>query len=423
MAYCENCGALLGENVKFCGQCGAPVKDGEEVKKYCKNCHAQLEPGAIFCPECGYRVQGHDKAGLGKNELEETRLKEAGAGDIEPDEGADAQKSVKNEYSKKAESAAGEARTDKKAVLISNAGLPVLLVLLIFIFSAWSGRFLNSYVIGAIIREWAVVGIAAAGTALVMLNGGVDLSVGAVMSVTAMIAGSLVHRMDMPFPVSILLALSFALGYGLLNGVCIAIFKIPFFITTLGMGVVLYGLSNIIGGYGGMYMLPGVLTQGTGIGWFLSILLLAAGASLIFLYKTDIGKGFCVSEEIEDISGNGAEGTARKTIFLYSLSGLSAGIAGLLLMLRVRQAYYVLGQNYELYAITAALLGGVYLKRGKGQFPAVLAGALLVAVWNIGITVCLGGARYDARVFEGLFLIAAVLYLQFTRKLYDRVKK
>ena len=350
-------------------------------------------------------------------------MKEAGAGDIEPDEGADAQKSVKNEYSKKAESAAGEARTDKKAVLISNAGLPVLLVLLIFIFSAWSGRFLNSYVIGVIIREWAVVGIAAAGTALVMLNGGVDLSVGAVMSVTAMIAGSLVHRMDMPFPVSILLALSFALGYGLLNGVCIAIFKIPFFITTLGMGVLLYGLSNIIGGYGGMYMLPGVLTQGTGIGWFLSILLLAAGASLIFLYKTGIGKGFCVSEEIEDISGNGAEGTARKTIFLYSLSGLSAGIAGLLLMLRVRQAYYVLGQNYELYAITAALLGGVYLKRGKGQFPAVLAGALLVAVWNIGITVCLGGARYNARVFEGLFLIAAVLYLQFTRKLYDRVKK
>ena len=337
MAYCENCGALLGENVKFCGQCGAPVKDGEEVKKYCKNCHAQLEPGAIFCPECGYRVQGHDKAGLGKNELEETRLKEAGAGDIEPDEGADAQKSVKNEYSKKAESAVGEERTDKKAVLISNAGLPVLLVLLIFIFSAWSGRFLNSYVIGNIIREWAVVGIAAAGTALVMLNGGVDLSVGAVMSVTAMTAGSLVHRMDMPFPVSILLALSFALGYGLLNGVCIAIFKIPFFITTLGMGVLLYGLSNIIGGYGGMYMLPGVLTQGTGIGWFLSILLLAAGASLIFLYKTGIGKGFCVSEEIEDISGNGAEGTARKTIFLYSLSGLSAGIAGLLLMLRVRQ--------------------------------------------------------------------------------------
>ena len=54
------------------------------------------------------------------------------------DEGADAQKSVKNEYSKKAESAAGEERTDKKAVLISNAGLPVLLVLLIFIFSAWS---------------------------------------------------------------------------------------------------------------------------------------------------------------------------------------------------------------------------------------------------------------------------------------------
>ena len=80
-------------------------------------------------------------------------------------------------------------------------------------------------------------------------------------------------------------------------------------------------------------------------------------------------------------------------------------------MLRVRQAYYVLGQNYELYAITAALLGGVYLKRGKGQFPAVLAGALLVAVWNIGITVCLGGARYNARVFEGLFLICCSCFV------------
>ena len=56
MQYCENCGALLRENAKFCDQCGASVKAGEEVKKYCKNCQAQLEPGALFCPECGYRV-------------------------------------------------------------------------------------------------------------------------------------------------------------------------------------------------------------------------------------------------------------------------------------------------------------------------------------------------------------------------------
>lgn len=56
MQYCENCGALLRENAKFCDQCGAPVKGGKEVKKYCKNCHAQLEQGALFCPECGYRV-------------------------------------------------------------------------------------------------------------------------------------------------------------------------------------------------------------------------------------------------------------------------------------------------------------------------------------------------------------------------------
>ena len=56
MAYCENCGALLPENVRFCGRCGAPVNMGAEVKRYCKNCHAQLEPGAVFCSECGYQV-------------------------------------------------------------------------------------------------------------------------------------------------------------------------------------------------------------------------------------------------------------------------------------------------------------------------------------------------------------------------------
>ena len=134
MAYCRNCGKQLADTDRFCRYCGALQPAAEILERRCGSCGAQLEEGAIFCPECGYRVQGHDKAGLGKNELEETRLKEAGAGDIEPDEGADAQKSVKNEYSKKAESAAGEARTDKKAVRISNAGLPVLLVLLIFIF-------------------------------------------------------------------------------------------------------------------------------------------------------------------------------------------------------------------------------------------------------------------------------------------------
>ena len=56
MTYCENCGAPLGENVKFCGQCGALVNTGTKTRKYCKNCHTELEPGAIFCPECGYRV-------------------------------------------------------------------------------------------------------------------------------------------------------------------------------------------------------------------------------------------------------------------------------------------------------------------------------------------------------------------------------
>ena len=69
--------------------------------------------------------------------------------------------------------------------------------------------------------------------------------------------------------------------------------------------------------------------------------------------------------------------------------------------------------------VLAAALALALERPMERTVPAVLAGALLVAVWNIGITVCLGGAR----VFEGLFLIAAVLYLQFTRKLYDRVKK
>ena len=57
MAYCENCGAPLPENIRFCGRCGAPVNVGAEVKRYCKNCHAELEPGAVFCSECGYRAE------------------------------------------------------------------------------------------------------------------------------------------------------------------------------------------------------------------------------------------------------------------------------------------------------------------------------------------------------------------------------
>ena len=56
MAYCENCGAPLSENVRFCGMCGAPVNMGAEAKKYCSNCHAELDPGAVFCAECGYQV-------------------------------------------------------------------------------------------------------------------------------------------------------------------------------------------------------------------------------------------------------------------------------------------------------------------------------------------------------------------------------
>ena len=55
--YCENCGASLRENAKFCDQCGTQVDAGAETKKYCSNCHAELEPRALFCLECGYRVE------------------------------------------------------------------------------------------------------------------------------------------------------------------------------------------------------------------------------------------------------------------------------------------------------------------------------------------------------------------------------
>jgi len=59
--YCENCGASLRENAKFCDQCGTQVDAGAETKKYCSNCHAELEPRALFCLECGYRVEAEPR--------------------------------------------------------------------------------------------------------------------------------------------------------------------------------------------------------------------------------------------------------------------------------------------------------------------------------------------------------------------------
>ena len=294
-----------------------------------------------------------------------------------------------------------------------------LIVLLVF-FSLASPNFLQTANILAILQATSVNGVLAIAATVVIITGGIDLSVGTLMTFTAVIAGVVLTFLGLAMPFGIVAAIAAGAACGFVSGSLIARMKIPPFIATLGMMLILKGLSLVISGTKPIYFndtpsFP-LLSTGSLIGAVVPGLPVPNGVVILFvlalaiswvLNRTTLGR-YCFAlgsnEEAVRLSGVNADGWK---VAIYALAGGICGIAGLLIASRLNSAQPALGLGYELDAIAAVVIGGTSLAGGRGSILGTIIGALIMSVLLNGLRI-LSVAQEWQTVVTGIIIIAAV---------------
>ncbi len=305
-----------------------------------------------------------------------------------------------------------------------------LIVLLVF-FSLASDKFLATGNVIGILQATSVNGVLAVAATLVIITGGIDLSVGTLMTFCAVIAGVVLTYWGMPLPLGILAALATGAVCGAISGTLIAKMRIPPFIATLGMMLILKGMSLVISGTKPIYfndtpLFPEIST-GSLVGDVLPWLPLPNGVLILFvlaivvsyiLNRTVLGRYTFALGSNEEAARLSGVNTDFWKITVYSLSGAICGLAGLIIASRLNSAQPALGQGYELDAIAAVVIGGTSLAGGRGSILGTLIGALIMSVLLNGLRI-LSVAQEWQTVVTGLIIIAAV-YADMMRRARSR---
>ncbi|MFN4154044.1 MAG: ABC transporter permease [Paracoccaceae bacterium] len=294
-----------------------------------------------------------------------------------------------------------------------------LIALLIF-FSVASPNFLQTSNMLAILQATSVNGVLAIAATLVIITGGIDLSVGTLMTFCAVMAGVILTNAGLPLPFGIIGAIAVGAACGTVSGTLVAKMKIPPFIATLGMMLILKGLSLIISGTKPIYFndTPGFSQISTGslIGKVFPAVPVPNGVLILFvlalvigyvLNRTVLGRYcFALGSNEEAVRLSGVNTDAWK-IAIYALAGSICGIAGLIIASRLNSAQPALGLGYELDAIAAVVIGGTSLAGGRGSILGTMIGALIMAVLLNGLRVMSVAQEWQTVVTGGI-IIAAV---------------
>jgi len=307
------------------------------------------------------------------------------------------------------------------------AGMSILLVLIgiamIFEALGWliigQSFLMNSQRLTIMILQVSVIGIIAVGVTQVIITGGIDLSSGSVVAMTAMIAASFAQTStwsravypsltDLPAIVPIGIGIAIGLLAGLINGLLISYTKIPPFIATLGMMVSARGVARW---YTNGQPVSGLEKSFTVIGsgiWPVVIFLVVAAIFHIVLRYTRYGKftyAIGANMQAARVSGINIE---RHLIKVYAIAGALAGLAGLVTAARAQTAQANMGINYELDAIAATVIGGTSLSGGSGRILGTIIGTAILGVMMSGFTFLRVDSYYQ-EIVKGVIIVAAVV--------------
>jgi ribose transport system permease protein len=276
-------------------------------------------------------------------------------------------------------------------------------------------------------NQIAVIAILAAGMTLVIIAGGIDLSVGSLVALSAVLGTLLIRQFagaESATPIGMVLcclAAILACGLvGMLSGLVITAFEVPSFIVTLGVMMMASGAAFLVSAGESIYQLPDSfvwLGRGAdlaGIPNAVVLMGLLYLATHLILTRTAFGRTvYAVGGNAEAARLAGVR-VSLVVVLVFALNGLLAGLGGVVMASQLKSGSPTYGQMYELYVIAAVVVGGTSLSGGEGNVFGTLLGALLIAVIQNGMNLT-GVESYTQRVVLGGIIIAAVLL--------DRIKR
>ena len=305
----------------------------------------------------------------------------------------------------------------------------IALIVIVVVFSALSPNYFTMENLLVMSRHVAVNAILAIGVLMVILNAGIDLSVGSTVGLTGVVAGYLLAGVKVPFwdsvaypAVWVVIICSLAIGglVGWVNGVLVSRFKVAPFVATLGTLYVVRGLALLITNGLTYPKLQGTPALGnTGFNWvgfetFLSIpvgiliMIVIAAAGSVMLNKTPFGRWLYASggnERAAELSGIPVK---KVQLSVYVISGVCAGVAGLIIASELTSATPQTGTSFELTAIAAVVIGGASLMGGRGNIRGTLLGAFVIGFLSDGLVI-IGVSQYWQMVFKGAVIVLAVM--------------
>ena len=301
------------------------------------------------------------------------------------------------------------------------------LILIIVVFSLASPNFLQFDNVVGILLATTVTGVLALGVTFVIITGGIDLSIGTVMTLSAVMTAIFLTEWHLPIPLGIVAGLATGALAGLVNGIFIAKLKIPSFIATLGMLNVAKGLALVISGLRPIYFNDTPAFNQAAMGSVVSavvpgldvpnIVLVFFGAAILaslVLSKTILGRyTFALGSNEEAARLSGVNVDVWK-MAVFTVAGIFSGIAGVLIGARLNSAQPSLGQGYELDAIAAAVIGGTSLSGGEGTILGTVIGAFIISTLTNGLRIMSVPQEWQTVVTGGIVIIA--VYLDIVRR-------
>jgi ribose transport system permease protein len=306
---------------------------------------------------------------------------------------------------------------DRLQQFLAFASLLVIFV----VFSVASPNFLTYGNVLAILYSTVVIGTLALGTTFVIITGGIDLSIGTGMALCAVMSGVMIVNADFPLLLGVLGTLLFGGLLGLINGINVALLKIPPFIATLAMMLVAQGLALVVSHSTPIYFndVPAYskISRGNLIPDFPNAVIILAVVAVIagvLLNKSTLGRYTYSIGSNEDATALSGIDVRKWKIIVYTFAGLFTGLAGLMISARLGSAQPATGTGYELQAIAAVVIGGTSLAGGKGSIVGTVIGALIISVLNNGLQIMSIPQEWQ-NVILGCVILVAV-YADMVRK-------
>ena len=291
--------------------------------------------------------------------------------------------------------------------------LPFLTLIALFvILSIASPNFLTSTNLSSVVRQTAVINIIALGMTVIIISGGIDLSVGSILALSGLLGAMTMEKHGIAWG----MAAGMAVGLlcGLANGLMITSLRISPFIVTLGTMGIYRGLALIISKGLPVHEIPpsfSYLGEGTllGVPFVLWILLLCAAVTHTMLEHTRHGRyAFSIGSNPDAAFYAGVPVNFHTTV-VYAVAGMLTGLSGMIEVSRLMTGQPTGGQGYELTAIAAVVIGGGSLRGGEGSVLGTLVGAFIMGLLANGSDL-LGTNPYWQQVIIGAVIILAVAF-------------